>query len=122
MTEQHPEMQCDALLRRALVPKGHRPTKDEDIEKLLDIFGDDPISEDKLQRMLRKINGQEAIFPERSSPPPPESSVLTEHERELVALHRAQNKPLPPELAAKLKAMEDRASKRTKPDEDSAGG
>jgi hypothetical protein len=122
MNNQHPDMRRDALLRRALVPKGYRPTKDADIEKMLYTIGDEQISEERQQRMLRKINGKEPIFPDRSSPPLISTAEMSESERQLVALHRAQNKPLPPDLAAKLKAMEERASKKPKPGGESADG
>lgn len=122
MNNRHPDMRRDALLRRALVPKGYRPTKDADIEKMLDTIGHEPISEEKMQRMLRKINGQEPMFPDRTSPPPLSTAELNESERQLVALHRAQNKPLPPDLAAKVKAMEERASKKPNPGGEPAGG
>jgi hypothetical protein len=84
---------------------------------MLEALGGQPVSAEKLQRMLRKVNGQEPVF----SKPEPDiapvwSAELTEQERELVALHRAQGKPLPPDLETKLQAMERRAAQP--PEED----
>lgn len=110
MNDRPPDMRRDALLRRALVPKGYRPTTASDIEKLLDMIDEEPITEEKKQRMLRKIDGLEPLFPERKAPVPEVPEALTSKDRQLIALHRAQNNPLPPELEAKLKAMERRAS------------
>ncbi len=122
MSNQQPEMRRDMLLRRALVPKGYRPTKVTDIEKMLNTIDSKPMSEDKKQRMLRKIDGLEPIFPERSVPHLLAAAELSEQEQELVALHRAQNKPLPPDLAARVKEMEERASRNPTPPEESQGG
>lgn len=72
-------------------------------------------------RMLRKVNGLEEMFPDRSSPPPVVSSELSETEKELVAMYRAKNKDLPPDLAEKVKAMEARTAQRPTSDEESSG-
>lgn len=104
-------MRRDALLRRALIPKGYRPTRAANIDQLLDAIEADPIGDEKLQRMLRKINGQEPLFPEVEIAPVGDQAELTEQERELVSLYRNQNKPLPSDLAAKVKAMEERTGK-----------
>lgn len=122
MSNQHPDMRRDDLLRRALVPKGYRPTKDADIEKMLDAICDHPIDEAKFQRMLRKINGQEPTFPERPSPVPSLTGQLTPEEQEVFALCRSKNKPLPPDLAAKVKALEEKAAKKPGPGGDAPRG
>lgn len=118
MDKQNADSQRDALLRRALVPKGFRPAKIADIEKMLDVIDDEPISEEKVQRMLRKVNGQEPIFPERQTQTREMPTELNESERALCAMYRSRNKPLPPDLAAKIKAMEERAQKRNEQDSD----
>lgn len=121
MNSKQPNMRRDALLRRALVPKGYRPTKALDIDGLLDAMSTTPIDGETKSRMLRKVNGQEEMFPDRLSPPPVVSSELTETERELVAMYRAKNKDLPPDLAEKVKAMEARTAQRPESDEESSG-
>lgn len=122
MSNKQPDMRRDALLRRALVPKGFRPTKDVDIEKLLDTIGEQPISEEMLQRMLRKVNGQEAIFPDRATPAPTLTTELSPQEHEAYALCRSKNKPLPPDLAAKVKALEAKAGRQVNSDGESSCG
>lgn len=121
MNSKQPNMRRDALLRRALIPKGYRPTKGADVDCLLDAMSATPMDEETKSRMLRKVNGLEAAFPDRSPSPAVVSSELTETERELVALYRAKNKELPPDLAAKVGAMEARVSQQPKPHEESAG-
>lgn len=110
MPEQPTDRRLMKLIRNALVPKGHRPQTNAEIEQMLQLVDAEPMSEEKRQRMLRKIEGQQALF-EKIQPSSSETDAvaLTALEEELVALHRAQGKELPPELAAKLKAMEERA-------------
>ncbi len=89
---------------------------------MLDAIDSEPIDIEKEKRMLRKISGLEPVFPDRSYVAPVENSELTAYERELVTLHRAQGKPLPPDLAAKVKQMEERAAKKLRSDEESDRG
>ncbi len=120
MSDQNPESMFDRLVHRALVPKGLRPRTNEEIEQLLDTIGGAPVSDEKLKRMLRKIDGEEEILPQSSRQTAPVDAELTADERELVALYRAQRKAFPPELAAKLKAMEERAAQP--PDDEAERG
>lgn len=121
MNSKRPNMRRDALLRRALVPKGYRPTRAVDVDRLLEALSTTPMDEVTKSRMLRKVNGLEEMFPDRSSPPPVVSSELSETEKELVAMYRAKNKDLPPDLAEKVKAMEARTAQRPTSDEESSG-
>lgn len=117
MAKNNPDHRFDQLVRLSLIPKGHRPRTDAEIEQLLGLIDAPAISDDKLQRMLRKINGEEPVFVQDAAPDTQAGvQELTAVEREMVALHRAEGKELPPELAAKLRAMEERASRP--PDEE----
>lgn len=119
MNNQSSEKKLDMLLRRTLVPKGYRPTKLDDIEKMLRTIDSEPMSPEKQERMLRKINGVEPVFPEAKPTNPIATGELTPEELELVALHRSLNKPLPSDLEAKIKALEERAAQDPNADEDS---
>ena len=122
MTKHNPDSRFDQLMKQALVPKGHRPRKPQEIEKMLDLIDAPDVTDEKLQRLLRKINGDEPMFNE--SDPQIKSldnSELTNAERELIALYRSQGKDLPPDVAAKIKAMEERASQPAE-DEEQHGG
>ena len=110
MSDKNPDSAFDRLVHRALVPKGLRPRTNEDIEQMLNTIGGEPVSDEKLKRMLRKIDGEEEILPRSPRQSAPVDAELTADERELVALYRAQGKALPPEIVAKLKAMEERAA------------
>jgi hypothetical protein len=68
------------------------------------------MADDKLSRMLRKISGEEPIFPMETYS---ESLADAECEEamELAAMYKAQGKPIPEELVAKLKLMEEQAAK-----------
>ncbi len=89
---------------------------------MLRAIGQEPMTDEKLQRMLRKIEGREPIFPESDAEPPIDSSELSAEEKELVAHYRAHNKQLPPDLANKVKAMENRAAQPPPIDEPGNGG
>lgn len=124
MTENNSDKRLERLVRRAGVPRGFRPQSDAEIEKLLDTVGGEPYSKDKLARMLAKIRGDH--LEARPSAPTPSASAafasLSESERELAELYRAQGKPLPPELEAKLKEMERRAAEPPPEDKPEHGG
>lgn len=119
--QQNPDFRFDQLLKASLVSKGYRPRTDADIEQMLDVTDVKAVSDEKLKRMLRKVNGEEPMLAQNTmSMPQGGAHELTTTERELVALHRAQGKELPPELAAKLRAMEERA--RRSADEEADAG
>lgn len=120
--EGNPNMHRDALLRRAMVPKGYRPLKAQDIEKMLNSIDPVPMSEEKKHRMLRKIGGQQSMFVEAADRGTVSIAELTEVEKEMVVLCRSQGKPLPPDLAAKIKAMEERARNPNPPKDGGNGG
>jgi hypothetical protein len=123
MTKQNPDLQFDQLIKAALVPKGHRPRTPEEVDRMLDLIDAPEVSDHKLQRMLRKINGEEPMFVEPDTQAPqPNSGELTAAERELVALYRSQGKDLPPEIQEKLRVMEERASRPPDDEEPDGGG
>lgn len=115
MTNQPPKPGLEDLIRQALVPKGHRPATDADIEKMLGAVGSEPMSDARKDRMLRKIRGQEPVFPLATVAMPAFSAQLSPEEQEVYALCRSKNKPLPPDLAAKVKALEEKAAKKPGP-------
>ncbi len=112
MTNQPPKPGLEDLIRQTMVPKGHRPATDADIEKMLDAMGNESMSDAKKDRMLRKIRGHEPVFPIAPAATPAVSSQLSPEEQEVYALCRSKNKPLPPDLAAKVKALEEKAARK----------
>lgn len=69
-----------------------------------------------MQRLLRKIDGREPVFERPIVRPMALSGELSAEERELVALCRSRGRELPPELAKKLRELEERAAKPPEPD------
>lgn len=123
MAKQNPDLRFDRLIKAALVPKGHRPRTPEEIDRMLDLIDTPEVSNQKLQRMLRKVNGEEPTFVEpEPAASQPGTSELTAAERELVALYKSQGKDLPPEIQEKLRAMEERASRPPDDEEPDGGG
>jgi hypothetical protein len=105
------------LIRRAVIPAGYRPETPEDIEAMLQACGDESITDEKLQRMLKKVKGELPIG-ERTAHEATDLSEfahsLTEEQRELVALHKAQGTEMPPEILALLRKFRDEARLRGK--------
>ena len=99
-----------SLVHKSTVLKGFRPETDNEIDAMLDGIGPSPMADDKVTRMLRKISGEEPLFPiETCSESIAEAAC--EEAMELAAMYKAQGKPIPEELAAKLKLMEEQAAK-----------
>lgn len=122
MTEQGADKKLARLLRRSLIPEGYRPRSKNDIEKMLEALRGERPSDEKVARMLRKINGEEPMFVRSEAEPVEAEESLTEQERELAALHRARGEPLPPELEEKLRRMEEKAAEPPEEEEDSDRG
>lgn len=116
MPAKYSDKELNSLIFKAIVPKGLRPTSKQDIESMLDALGGEDISEDRLQRMLRKVRGEEPIgFCDWESLD--SLKDLTARQEELVAFYRARGKQLPPDIQAKL----DEIRKRAKGHQDNHG-
>lgn len=98
------------LLYNALIPRGFRPTNNEEIEAMLETISGESLTEEKRERMLRKISGEEPIGVriEQALNAPPQA--LTEEQKELVELWRAKGEKIPPDIQALLDEMEKRAA------------
>ena len=99
----------NSIIREALVPKGFRPADPAGIEAMLDTIGGDKFSDDKIERMLRKIRGEEPIGLIPAHDEDEGVAALSNEERTLVTLYRAKGLEIPPEVQAKLDAMRRRA-------------
>lgn len=107
------------LVAEALIPRGFRPQSEEEIEALLDAMDGKPLSEEKVKRILAKARGQMPIA-ERNIVfiEPIVEYTLNEREKELVSLHRAQGKELPPEIQKKLEELRKKAKENKEEKED----
>ena len=103
------------LVTEALIPRGFRPQSDDEIEALLDAMDDEPLSEEKIKRILAKARGQMPIG-ERDVVlvEPIIEYTLSEREKELVSLCRAQGKDLPPDIQKKLEELRRKAKEEAK--------
>ena len=101
MPAKYSDKELNSLIFKAIVPTGLRPTSQGDVETMLDALGGEEPSEDKLERMLRKVRGEESVgFCDWESIDSLEK--LTIRQEELVAFYRARGKELPPDIQAKL--------------------
>lgn len=105
------------LLYNALIPRGFRPKTNEEIEAMLETIGGEPLSDEKRERMLRKIRGEEPIGVREKQVVNIETQALTEEQKELVELWRNKSEEIPPDIQAILDDMEKRAADKEE-DED----
>ena len=111
----------DGLVERSLVPRGFRPETDEEIEAMLGGLGGGEISQDKLQRMLGKIQGCTPMAWEVVAEESDSWQSDSAEAKELAEMYRAKGEKLPSELEAKLREMEEKASGLPDEDDDSDG-
>jgi hypothetical protein len=105
MSEEKADRELYDLIYEAMIPAGHRPETDEEIEAMLEGCAGDELPQEQFNRMLRKIRGQEEIGIRETDDISLIESQLTEEQQELVALHRAEGKELPPEIQALLEKL-----------------
>ncbi len=103
--------QClSEILNAALIPPGFRPKSNMVIEAMLETIGGEPLSSDKLARMLRKIEGKEPIGNRIQQEVDISPGVLNETQQELLMLYRSKGRAIPPEIQAMLDDMRKRAA------------
>jgi len=98
------------ILNAALIPPGFRPKSNMAIEAMLETIGGEPLSSDKLARMLRKIEGKEPIGNRIQQEVAISPGVLNETQQELLMLYRSKGRAIPPEIQAMLDDMRKRAA------------
>ena len=98
------------ILNAALIPPGFRPKSNMAIEAMLETIGGEPLSSDKLARMLRKIEGKEPIGNRIQQEVDVSPGVLNETQQELLMLYRSKGRAIPPEIQAMLDDMRKRAA------------
>lgn len=98
------------LLYNALIPRGFRPKSNDEIEAMLETIGGESLPEEKRERMLRKIRGEELIGMRTEQVLNATPQALTEEQKELVELWRAKGEEIPTDIQALLDEMEKRAA------------
>jgi len=98
------------ILNVALIPPGFRPKSNMAIEAMLETIGGEPLSSDKLARMLRKIESKETIGNRIQQEVAISPGVLNETQQELLMLYRSKGRAIPPEIQAMLDDMRKRAA------------
>lgn len=106
----NPDQRLRKLLNTALIPAGFRPKGDADIDAMLDTIGGEPLSSEKLARMLQKVQGKEPLGKQQEEEINVTSKVLSETHEELLMLYRARGRNIPPEIQAILNEMRKRAA------------
>jgi hypothetical protein len=111
----------DGLVRRSLIPRGFRPTSDEEIEAMIDGLKGGEIPEEKLQRMLGKIRGDVPMSWEEPEDSLAEQPAESKEASELAAMYRGEGDELSPELEEKLREFEKRAAEKPAEDDEPDG-
>lgn len=94
------------------------PETNEEIEGMLEACAGDELPPEQFARMLRKIRGEAEIGIREMDDAALVDSQLTEAQRELVALHRAEGKELPPEIQELLEKLRKEATDQQNKDTD----
>ena len=113
------EEELNELVFKAIVPKGLRPETEEEINDMLDVMEDEPLPEDTIQRMLRKIRGEEPLGKRQEMHEPDSADIhAVDLPEEEAVLYRNQTDDLPPEVEQVLQDMEDEALEDSEDDTD----
>lgn len=116
MTNRNEDAFMDGLFRRALVPKGFRPRTEEGVDEVLRALGQVEVSDEERQRVVEKILGlrsHKKSSEAKSDCAPEQMDSRTE---ELVEMFRGESEDVPPEIAERLKQLENEAAQE--PDDD----
>jgi hypothetical protein len=87
------------------------------MEKMLRACAGGNLPEEKLERMLKKVKGEIPLGQREFLSYELDSLPLTDAQRELAALHRAQGKELPPEILKMLEEFRARVRQQEPPRE-----
>lgn len=98
------------IIRRAIVPKGFRPRSDQELHKALDALGDVEISTDKARDMLEKIRSDRPFLIPVNDDSNDGDLSLSESAEELVEMFRAEGEDIPPEVAERIRELEQLAA------------
>lgn len=105
------QKQINRVIYNAFVPKGLRPESIEDIDGMLDAIGGQEYSDDKFQRMMQKIKGEEPLHANHNKYTESFCEEITESESELMAMHRDGSEKVSPDSQKKLDEMRNRVRK-----------
>jgi len=116
---EYTDAELNELLFKAIVPKGLRPETPEEIDAMLDAIGGETPSENAVQRMLRKIRGEEPLAnPQENIDFGPSGAEAVDLSDAELALYRNRNDDVPPEIDQLLQDMEHEALEDTEDDKD----
>ena len=116
---EYTDAELNKLVFKAIVPKGLRPETPEEIEAMLDTIGGESPSDDTVERMLRKIRGEERL----GEPQEKTENIWTNESTEELsaselALYRNRNDEIPPEIQKQLQDLEEEALEDSEDDKD----
>jgi hypothetical protein len=126
MSQEDEDRKLLNLIQQAIVPVGHRPEGLAEIDAMLKACAGGNPPEDKILRMLRKVKGEQGV----GVRPEPDfagfEQTLSEQQREMLALHKAQGAEMPAEIRELLEKfrqqVRDRSNRAPKAGDNDGGG
>ena len=98
------------LVAGACLPADLCPSDPKAIEAMLDKARGRPLSDEQVERMLKKAKGELPVGEREGEPDVPwPEDALTAEQKELVYVCRNEGKELPPEIEAKLRRLREKA-------------
>jgi len=107
---EYTDREVNELLFRAIVPRGLRPETPEEIDAMLDAIGGEALPEATVQRMLRKIRGEEPLAdPQAGHDVRRMDDTAAGLPAAELALYRNRNEEMPPEIETLVEELEEEA-------------
>jgi hypothetical protein len=106
------------LIARVFLPPEECPADSASIEAMLDKAHGRPLSDEQVERMLKKAKGELPVGDrEEEEEAPWSEEQLTAEQREFVFLCRNEGTELPPEIEEKLRRLREKADAEEQEDE-----
>ncbi len=97
------------LIAKVFLPPDLCPSDPKSIEAMLDKARGRPLSEEQVERMLRKAKGELRVGEREEEDAPLSEDALTVEQQELVFLCRNEGTELPPDIKEKLRRLRETA-------------
>ena len=106
------------LIARVFLPPDECPADSASIEAMLDKLRGRPLSDEQVERMLKKAKGELPVgVREEEEEAQWSEEELTAEQRELVFLCRNEGTELPPEIEEKIRRLREKADAEEEEDE-----
>jgi hypothetical protein len=109
MTSEDPDKRLRKLIAKAFMLPDLCASNAKEIEAMLDAAEAEPLSDEQLERILKKAKGELPVGEREIEEPVWSEDRLTDEEEALLALHRNEGGELSPEIQEKLRRIREKA-------------